>query len=347
MVGVDIGVSSVKVVEVHAARGDKPPMLGRCASELLDQGVVVDGNLVHIDAVAATIGAALRKARIRARTATLALPPALVETATLSLPDNLAQEELGVEIENEALRLYAPSEHVSYDHAVVAHNQAAQSLTIHIVATRRDSVQERVLALEMAGLKAHAMEVEETAIHRVMVRRARSAQPPRAPLAIEMLVHLGASYSMAIFYQDGVPVHREHLNSTGDQLTQNCARTFRQDLRKVEIQKRKNALPREWRVQVVQPSLELLAMEIQGAISSFAMRSTLGNVEQVLLSGGHAMLHGLPEAVQAQTRVPTERLDPFACMAIGTHINQRYYQRDLCALIVGAGLGMRGLALSS
>lgn len=346
MVGVDIGSSSVKVVEISASQGDGSLTLERCASELLEKGVVVDGNVVQVDATAAAISAALRKARIHTRVATLALPATLTESTTLSLPDNLPQEELGIEVEHEAQRLYPPSEVISYDHGVVARNPATQTLTVQIVATRRECVQDRAQAAELAGLKVHAVEAEDAAIHRVMVLRAGAAQSAYAVAPVEVLVHLGASHSTAVFYQGGMPVHREAINSVGEHLTEHCARAFHRDYQQAEIQKRKNSLPREWRAQILKPALELLSMEIQSAISSFAARSTLGTVQCVLLCGGHALLADLRAAVAAQTHVATEILNPFADMKLGKQVNTRYYERDQPAHIVSAGLGMRGLVHS-
>lgn len=343
MVGVDIGASSVKVVEISAARGGRAMTLHRCASELLEKGAVVNGSLVQVDAVAKALASALRKARIHTNTATLALPHSLTECSTVSLPDNLTHDEFSVEVEHEAQRLYPPSEPINYDHGVIAHNRDAKSLTVQVVAARRDSVEERIFAAEMAGLKPVAIEVEEMSIHRLMASRARALADGQARPGIEVLVHLGATRSAALFYQGTTPVHREQINSTGEQLTESCARAFRQDLRKAEIHKRKNTLPREWRLQILKPSLELLAMEVQSAISSFAARSTLGAVDRILLCGGHASLPGLDEAVQAQTRIATEIFDPFAHMTIGRHVNPRYFERDLPAQIVGAGLGLRGV----
>lgn len=342
MVGVDIGASSVKVVEISAARGGRALTLHRCASELLEKGTVVNGSLVDLQAVSRALSSALRKARIRCPTATLALPHSLTEYSTLSLPDNLTHDELSVEIEHEAQRLYPPSERVNFDHGVIAHNRDAKSVTVQVVAARRDSVDERVLAAEMAGLKPVAIEVEEMAIHRVMATRTLVVPDAAARPGIEVLIHLGATRSTAMFYQGTAPMHREQINSTGDQLTENCARAFRHDMPKAEIHKRKNTLPREWRTQILKPSLELLAMEIQSAISGFAARSTLGAVERILLCGGHASLPGLDETVQAQTRIATEVFNPFAHMAVGRQVNPRYFERDLPAQVVGAGLGLRG-----
>ena len=67
-VGVDIGSSSVKVVELSVGAGKNDFRLEKCASELLDRNAVADGNVVNIEAVGIALKRALGKAGIRTRT---------------------------------------------------------------------------------------------------------------------------------------------------------------------------------------------------------------------------------------------------------------------------------------
>ena len=112
---------------------------------------------------------------------------------------------------------------------------------------------------------------------------------------------------------------------------------------KAEIKKRKNTLPEAWRAQLLKPSLEALAMEVQGAIGNFIASSSLGRVDEILLSGGHASLLGVQAAIQQQTQITTTLANPFANMTTAGKVNERYLQRDLPAYIVSAGLALRGL----
>ncbi|MFX5562962.1 pilus assembly protein PilM, partial [Acinetobacter baumannii] len=79
-------------------------------------------------------------------------------------------------------------------------------------------------------------------------------------------------------------------SGSGDQLTQSISRLFSLDLLKAEVKKRKNTLPDEYRSQLLKPSLETLAMEISQAIQNFMSTSSVGRVDEIVLSGGHASL---------------------------------------------------------
>jgi type IV pilus assembly protein PilM len=162
-------------------------------------------------------------------------------------------------------------------------------------------------------------------------------------LPVVAVVHLGGSRSKAIFYQGWKELYEQPLNSYGDQLTQSAARMFTLDALKAEIKKRKNTLPEAWRAQLLKPSLDALAIEVQSAIGNFIASSSLGRVDEILLSGGHASLFGVQAAIQHQTKITTTLANPFANMATNAKVNERYLQRDLPAYIVSVGLALRGL----
>jgi len=347
MVGVDIGSSSVKVVELSVGGSKQDYRLEKCASELLDGNAVADGNVVDIEAVGAALKRAIGKAGIRTKDVVLGVPSMLTESQTVSLPDNLSDDELYLQVESEAHRLYPPSQAVNFDFTVIGPNETEGGIGVRVTAANSDRVQERVTAAEMAGLKPQVMDVEEYAVQRSVVHmlgvsHALSEGDTRT-LPVVAVVHLGGSRSKAIFYQGGQELYEQSLGSSGDQLTQSAARMFTLDTLKAEIKKRKNTLPEAWRTQLLKPSLQALADEVAAAVRNFIGGSSLGRVDEILLSGGHASLLGAQAAIEQQTQITTTLANPFANMATAGKVNERYLQRDLPAYIVSAGLALRGL----
>ena len=72
LVGLDIGSSSVKLVELSEAGGTL--RLERYAIEPLPRGAVVDGNIDKIDVVAEAVKRAWRRAGTRIKNVAMALP---------------------------------------------------------------------------------------------------------------------------------------------------------------------------------------------------------------------------------------------------------------------------------
>jgi type IV pilus assembly protein PilM len=347
IVGIDIGSSSVKVVELSANGSQGDFRLEKCASELIERSAVADGNLVNIDAVGNALKRAIAKAGIRSKDAVLAIPSSLTESQTVSLPDNLTEDELFVQVESEANRLYPPSQNVNFDYVVIGPSETEGGIGVRVTATVSERVNERVTAAEMAGLKPVVMDVEENAIQRAMTHmravKSDATETEMRDMPVVAMFHLGGAHSHALFYQGWKELYEQPLSGSGDQLTQSISRLFSLDLLKAEVKKRKNTLPDEYRAQLLKPSLETLAMEISQAIQNFMSTSSVGRVDEIVLSGGHASLLGVQTAIQQQTQINTTLANPFANMGAAKNVNARYLQRDLPAYIVSAGLALRGL----
>jgi len=101
LIGLDIGSSSVKLVELTQSLGGNL-RLERYAIEQLPRGAVVDGNIDKIDVVAEAVRRAYRRAECRVKNVAMALPSSAVITKRIALPANLNEEELEVQVESEA-----------------------------------------------------------------------------------------------------------------------------------------------------------------------------------------------------------------------------------------------------
>ena len=100
LIGLDIGSSSVKLVELSEAGGTL--RLERYAIEPLPRGAVVDGNIDKIDLVAEAVKRAWRRSGTRIKNVAMALPASAVITKRIALPANLREEELEMQVESEA-----------------------------------------------------------------------------------------------------------------------------------------------------------------------------------------------------------------------------------------------------
>ena len=290
---------------------------------------------------------AIAKAGIRGKEAVLAIPASLTESQTASLPDNLTEDELFVQVQSEANRLFPPSQNVNFDYVVIGPSETEGGIGVRVTATVSERVTERVTAAEMAGLKAIVMDVEENAIQRAMTHmlavKPDATETETRDMPVVAMFHLGGARSHALFYQGWKELYEQPMSGSGDQLTQSISRLFSLDLLKAEVKKRKNTLPDEYRSQLLKPSLETLAMEVGQAIQNFLSTSSVGRVDEIVLSGGHASLLGVQTAIQQQTQINTTLANPFANMGAAKNVNARYLQRDLPAYIVSAGLALRGL----
>ncbi|MFY7905611.1 MAG: pilus assembly protein PilM, partial [Burkholderiaceae bacterium] len=77
LLGVDVSMSSVKVVELSRNRAGNL-VLERCAIEPLERGWITDGNIEKFDEVADAVRRVVRKAGSKTKSAAFALPASAV-----------------------------------------------------------------------------------------------------------------------------------------------------------------------------------------------------------------------------------------------------------------------------
>ena len=163
LIGVDISSTAVKLVELAGTR--ERPELARYTIEPLPRDAVTDGNIANMEAVGAALERALRKLGSRTKSAAAALPTSMVITKRLTLPATEREDEMELAVEGEANQ-YIPFalDEVNLDYAVIGNvaNDDTQ-VEIMIAAARREKVEDRVAALESAGLKPTVLDVEAMA----------------------------------------------------------------------------------------------------------------------------------------------------------------------------------------
>ncbi|MGB1258283.1 MAG: pilus assembly protein PilM, partial [Thiolinea sp.] len=63
----------------------------------------------------------------------------------------------------------------------------------------------------------------------------------------------------------------------------------------------------------------------------------------ILISGGCARIPGIDEQIQAVIGTPVKVVNPFAQVALGSKVSPVRFTNDMQALLIAAGLSLRGL----
>ena len=116
LLGIDISSSSIKLVEL-GREASGALVLERCCIEPLERGWIADGNIEKFDEVAEALRRLVKKSGTRSKNVAMALPPSAVITKKISLPGEMSEQELEVQVESEANQ-YIPFslDEVSLDH---------------------------------------------------------------------------------------------------------------------------------------------------------------------------------------------------------------------------------------
>lgn len=342
LIGVDISASSIKMVELSKAPKKNTYELERYAIEALPKDAVSDGNINDLDAVAEGLRRAWKRLGSRIKNTSVALPAAAVISKKILLPAGLREEDLEYQVESEANQ-YIPFalEEVNLDFQVIGPApNSPEDVEVLLAASRKANVEDRVAAVQSAGLKATVVDVEPYAAEAAFDQIC-SQLPDGAKDQCVALVDIGANVMNVNVLRNGQSVYTRDQQIGGAQLTQQIQNAFGLSVDEAEAAKRNGGLPENYETDVLAPFLDSLATEVTRALQFFFTSTQYNEVSYVVLAGGCAALPGLDDAVATRTQVNTLVANPFAQMSLSSRIKPRQLQADAPALMIACGLAMR------
>ena len=341
ILGLDISTTAVKLVELSDA-GKGMLRVERYVIEPLPKDAVTDGNITNLDQVADTLRTAWKNLGTRIKNVALALPSSAVITKKILAPASLKGIDLENQVETEANQVIPFSlDEVNLDFQVLGESPASpDDVQILLAAARKEKVEDRVAAVEAAGLKALIMDVESFATQTAYEQIAHLLPNGGAGLTVA-IIDVGAQNMHINILNDNESVYLREHGFGGNQLNNEISRRYGMTSEEAENAKRKGTLPESYDMEVLQPYSETLAMEIGRALQLFTTSTQYRKVDQILLAGGGAMIPGIDEVVGQRTGIPTLVVNPFANMAVGSKIRPQALTADAPSLFVACGLAMR------
>jgi len=341
ILGLDISTTAVKLVELSDA-GKGLLRVERYVIEPLPKDAVSDGNIANLDQVAETLRTAWKNLGTRVKNVALALPSSAVITKKILAPASLKGVDLENQIETEANQVIPFSlDEVNLDFQVLGPSPSSpDDVQVLLAAARKEKVEDRVAAVEAAGLKALIMDVESYATQTAFEQMAHLL-PNSGEGQTVAIIDIGAQNMHINIFNNGELVYMREHGFGGSQLNNEIARRYGMTTDEAENAKRKGTLPESFDVEVLQPYSETLAMEIGRALQLFTTSTQYQKVDQILLAGGGAMIPGVDEVVAQRTGIPTMVVNPFSSMTVGSKVRPQQLAVDVPSLFVACGLAMR------
>jgi type IV pilus assembly protein PilM len=341
ILGLDISTTAVKLVELSDA-GKGLLRVERYVIEPLPKDAVSDGNIANLDQVAETLRTAWKNLGTRIKNVALALPSSAVITKKILAPASLKGVDLENQIETEANQVIPFSlDEVNLDFQVLGPSPSSpDDVQVLLAAARKEKVEDRVAAVEAAGLKALIMDVESYATQTAFEQMAHLL-PNSGEGQTVAIIDIGAQNMHINIFNNGELVYMREHGFGGSQLNNEIARRYGMTTEEAENAKRKGTLPESFDVEVLQPYSETLAMEIGRALQLFTTSTQYQKVDQILLAGGGAMIPGVDEVVAQRTGIPTMVVNPFSNMTVGSKVRPQQLAVDAPSLFVACGLAMR------
>lgn len=341
LIGVDISSTSVKMVElVDAGKGQ--PRVERYAIEALPKDALLDGNFSSLEAVADTLLRCWKRMGSSTRYIAMALPTSAVITKKITLPANLREQDMEIQVESEANQ-YIPFaiEEVNLDFQVIGPAPGnPDEVEVLLAASRKEKVEDRVAAAEVAELKPVVMDVEAyatQAAYELVIKQL----PREGEGQIVALIDVGASAMKVTIMKDDQQLYSREQAFGGVKLTEEIMRAYGMGPEEAESLKRSGTPPDNYEAEILHPFIEGMAQEVARAIQFFFTSTPYNEVHHIILAGGSALVPGVAEIVGQRTNINTLLADPFAGMAISPRIRAKQLAADAPSLMVACGLALR------
>ena len=341
LIGLDLSSSAVKMVEL-GNDGKSGYRVERYAIEVLPRDVVTDGNITNLEVAAETVKRAWRKLGSSTRAVAAALPPAHVITKKIIVPAGQKEEQLELVVESEANQYIPfPLDEVNLDFQIVGPAPSEpDEIEVLIAASRKEKVEDRVAAIEAAGLKPLIIDVESYAVL-ASLELILEQLPGGGKGQIIALVDVGANVTNLTVLGDGQQLYAREQAFGGKQLPQDIARLYGATFAEAEADKRRNALPENYETELLHPFVENMALEVSRALQFFFTSTQFNKVDHIVLSGGCAILPGADEAIASRTQIDTIVANPFADMVLSDRVRGNALLADASLLMVACGLALR------
>jgi type IV pilus assembly protein PilM len=342
LIGLDISSTSVKVMEL--SKNASGYRIEGIAVEPLPANAIVDKNIAEIEIVAESVKRALHKSKIKNKQVAIAVAGSSVITKKITMPISLSEDEMEGQILLEADQYIPyPLEEVNLDFQVLGQTiDNAETVDVLLAACRRENVDDRVAAAEIAGLTPKIVDIEAYTIESVFssITSQKSHKDMDKTVAI---VDIGATMTSLNVIRNHKLIYTREQNFGGKQLTEEIMRRYGLSYDEAELVKRQGGLPDNYESEVLNPFKETTANQVSRFLQFFYSAAEDNDViNHLILGGGTACLPNLAELTESHIGLPTTIANPFMGMSYSDKVNQTTLESDAPSFLIAAGLAIRG-----
>jgi type IV pilus assembly protein PilM len=233
-------------------------------------------------------------------------------------------------------------EEVSLDYEVVGESeQDPEMQDILLVATRTENVDERLVAVESAGMAAMVVDVEAFAVESACRLLAHQMVDSGQGKFIA-IVDFGASSTTFSVLKDLQVMYTRDFSFGGRQLTEEIMRTYGLSVEDAGRAKKEGGLPSNYQPEVLDGFMDDMSQQVSRSLQFFlASGSDRTQPDQILVCGGCANIAGVAEVIGSRVGIPTEIGDPLGQMKLSPKATAQGVRDDATALLTACGLALR------
>jgi len=348
--GIDIGTSSIKMVELGSwGERRKLENYGEIASEALYEKPFRTFEkstlLLSSRDISRAILAVMEETKIKTRQATFSIPDFSSFFTNFELPP-MTREELPQAVTYEARRhIPLPLGEVTIDWEVVegrVSDEKKEKLKILLVAVPNEVINQYREIANFSNLELFALEAEVFGLLRSLI--------PKDEKRVIALVDIGAQSTTCSIIDKRVLKKSHSFDASGNQLTEQVAKSLSVDYKTAKELKEKYGLeavllPEYTQARSVReillPLIDLILKEIS-TISKDFYQIEGKEVEKFIIAGGTSLIPGLREYFQDYLKKEVEIANPFSKIFYPP-ILEKEIKKMGPAYAIAVGMALRGL----
>ncbi|HSB18805.1 MAG TPA: type IV pilus assembly protein PilM [Anaeromyxobacteraceae bacterium] len=340
-VGLDIGSSSVKLVQLKERKGGFS--LAAWGQAPLPPEAIVDGALMNSSAIVDAVRQLATEQRLKTKEVAIGVRGHSVIIKKIQLP-RMGQDELDESIQWEAEQ-YIPFDvkDVNIDTEILTPaGDAAGQMDVLLVAAKKDMINDYTSVCAEAGLTVTVVDVDAFA-----VQNAWETNYEPAPGETVVLINVGAAVSNINIIASGITTFTRDITMGGNAFTEEIQKQLNisydeAEALKVGGQGETDAVVPQEVERVIQGVADQMAGEIQRSLDFYAATAADSRIARVFLSGGTARIPALFKVIEARAGVPVDLLNPFKAIDIDhKRFDAAAVQNAAPAAAVAVGLALR------
>jgi type IV pilus assembly protein PilM len=311
IVGLDIGSSCIKAVELKRTRGGIE--LAHLGVEPLSSDVVVDSMIMDSPSVSTAITKLFTESAIKTKSVATSVSGHSVIVKRISVP-TMSEDQLADSIKTEAAQhIPFDIDVVNIDYQILSEDMTGPQMDVLLVAVKKDKILNYTNVLNMAGKAPSVVDIDAFALQNCYEY---NYEP--APGSTVALLNLGASVMNINIVKGSTPLFTRDVSVGGHQYTDSLQKELDlsfDDAESLKLGQKVGTVSEDAKIPILQQVTEIIVLEIQKTFDFFRATAAGEHIERIYLAGGSSKVSGLIEALRQEFSLPVEILNPFARIA--------------------------------
>jgi type IV pilus assembly protein PilM len=338
IVGLDIGSSSIKAIELKRSKGEI--MVSHLGVEPLASDIVVDSMIVDSGSVSSAISKIFTQHNIKSKSVATSVSGHSVIVKPIKVQP-MTESELAEGITTEASQ-HIPFDisDVNLDFEILNPGDTGPQMDVLLVAVKKDKILNYTNVLSLAGKTPSVVDIDAFALQNCYEYNYNPS-----PDSTVALLNIGASVMNINIVKGTTPLFTRDVSVGGNQYTDSLQKELDlsfDDAESLKLGRRIGTVSEDAKQPILQQVTEIIVLEIQKTFDFFRATASGEHIERVYLAGGSSKVPGLVEALRQEFSLPVEILNPFKqIVPPADSLENEILEQNPGQLAVAVGLALR------